>query len=296
MVMPAYNAAGTIAKSVESVLAQSYAQWELLVVNDGSTDGTCQALAPFLGDYRISLLSQQNAGVAAARNAGIRSSRGEFVAFLDSDDLWEPHKLAAQVEIFRGAAPSLGIVHTRMVAFSSDPELCRPKDDDACFGYLEPSQRIMVYDFIATSTVMVRSGLFDEIGFFDETLAGTEDWDLWIRILARYQARKIDTVLVRYRESSSGLTGNVARHLLEEWKVIAKQVLGNPSVPGRIREKALFYHKVKELNHLLAEGNIVRMVRASLLAAAKNPLMFLKPGNYLDIFFIFYNRKVLRRW
>jgi glycosyltransferase involved in cell wall biosynthesis len=296
VVMPAYNAAETITESVVSVFAQSYTQWELIVVNDGSTDGTCKALAPFLGDPRVSLLQQENAGVAAARNVGICHCRGEFVAFLDADDLWEPDKLAMQVELFRSAAPTLGLVHTHQVAFSGDRQCCRPKDDDACFGYLESAQRILVYDFIATSTVMVRAGLFAEVGLFDEALAGTEDWDLWIRILARYEARKIQTVLVRYRESAGGLSGNVARHLLEEWKVIAKQVIGNQAVTSYIREKAIFYHKMKLLNHLLSERFFARLVRELFAAVAQNPLMFLKPQNFRDILFIFYNRRVIRKW
>jgi len=296
VVIPAYNSAATIAASVRSVLCQSYTDWELIIVNDGSTDATSQVLAPFLADQRVQLLEQPNGGVACARNAGIRRSRGEFVAFLDADDLWEESKLAQQVELFRAAPASLGLVHTRYSSFSDDPQRCRRKDDDSCFGYLSPSQRILVYDFIATSTVMVRAGLFACVGLFDENLAGTEDWDLWIRILAGYREQKIDEVLVRYRESSHGLSGNTARHLGEEWKVIEKQVRANPLVPARIRSKAVFYHQMKELNYLLGQRHYARFAGKAVRSLLQAPFSYCDPGNYRDLFHIFLNRNILKRW
>jgi glycosyltransferase involved in cell wall biosynthesis len=294
--MPAYNAAATVAASVLSVMNQSYGQWELVIVNDGSSDGTSLAVAPFLADARVHLIEQPNRGVAAARNEGIAHSRGEFVAFLDADDLWEAGKLSAQVARFRGAPPSLGLVHTRYSSFSVHPGSCRSKDDDPCFGPLAPARRILVYDFIATSTVMVRAELFHSVGLFDENLAGTEDWDLWIRLLARYDEAKLDQVLVKYRESPGGLSGNTSRHLAEEWKVIEKQVLANPGVPGRIRSKALFYHQIKELNYLLGKGAFAGALKKATASLLRNPCGFCDPGNYRDLFIIFWHRQVLKRW
>lgn len=296
VIMPAYNAAATIADSVRSVLHQSYAEWELIVVNDGSTDGTSDVLVPLLADKRVVLVEQSNAGVSSARNAGIRRSRGEFVAFLDADDLWEETKLAQQVALFHSSPASLGIVHTRYLSFSENPGCCRRKDDASCFGYLSPQQRILVYDFIATSTVMVRANLFDSVGLFDEDLAGTEDWDLWIRILGCYSEYKIDEVLVKYREGISGLSGNPAKHLVEEWKVIMKQVYTNPLVPNRIKGKAIFYHQLKELNYLLTKKCFAQFFAKAVVSVIRNPFSYCDPSNYLDVFAIFLNRNILRRW
>lgn len=296
VVMPAYNAAATVAESVRSVLGQSYPDWELIVVNDGSTDATSAVLAPFLADPRVRLIEQPNAGVGAARNTGIRRSRGEFVAFLDADDLWQEGKLALQVALFASAPASLGLVHTRYRSFTGDPVKSRPKDDDPCFGRLPPERRILVYDFIATSTVMVRARLFQSVGLFDEKLAGTEDWDLWIRILAGHGEQKIDEALVLYRENPNGLSGNTARHLAEEWKVIVKQVLPNRSLARRIKAKAVFYHQAKELNHLLATRSWARFFKRAAASVVRSPLAYCDPGNYLDLFSIFLNRNIRKRW
>lgn len=296
VVMPAFNAAVTIADSVRSVMSQSYDAWELIIVNDGSTDGTSAVLNPFLDDARVILLEQPNSGVAAARNAGIRRSSGEFVAFLDADDLWDSGKVAAQVAMFRESSASLGLVHTRYVSFASDPGSCWRKDDDACFGYLCSPERILVYDFIATSTVMVRAEFLDEIGLFDEGLSGTEDWDLWIRFLARYREHKLNDALVKYRENPNGLTGNVARHLDEEWKVLEKHVLSHSSVPHRIRNKAVFYHMMKVMVYCLSKGYLRQLVIFVAKSIASYPFSFCDPSNYWDVMHIAYSRYLLRRW
>lgn len=296
VVMPAYNAAATIAASVQSVLAQSYVDWELIIVNDGSTDATAEIVTPFLSDGRVVLIGQQNGGVARARNAGLERSCGEFIAFLDSDDLWEPEKLAEQVASFRRGGPSLGLVHTRYVSFAGDPSRTRRKDDDSCFGALPSAERILVYDFIATSTVMVRAAILEEVGLFDETLFGTEDWDLWIRILSRYGEAKLDRVLVRYRESAGGLSANALKHRAEEWKVIEKQLLNRSGLSKRLVAKAIFYHRMKELNDLVGRRAFGRLPAHLFRALVSCPRAYCDPGNYLDAWHIFLHRNILKRW
>lgn len=281
VVMPAWNAAGTIGESIGSVLRQSYADWELIVVDDGSTDTTPAVVASFT-DTRIRLFSQPNAGVAAARNRGIGESSGEYVAFLDADDLWLADKLDAQAAAFRSAGPDLGLLHTRLLTFGSDPELCVARDDEAWYGYLPSKERILVYDFIATSTVMVRAEVLDDVGLFDEELFGVEDWDLWIRVLARYGEMRLDDPLVKYRENAAGISKNLSRHLDQEWRVIRKHVLHGGRGARAIQNKAVFYFYLKMYRYLVANRMPWRLVKTFVSSLITYPSIYCTLGNYAD--------------
>lgn len=291
IVMPAYNAASTIAESISSVLGQTYDRWELIVVNDGSTDETSSAVAPFLSDKRICLIKQENAGVAAARNRGIKQSSGEFVSFLDADDLWVKNKTARQLEMFRNSDdPALGLVYSRYASFCTSLSYAQSRNDDAYFAYLAPKLRIMVYDFIATSTVMTTSAVISNVGLFDETLSGTEDWDLWIRILSGYSVGLVDETLMMYRENPQGLSKNFQKHHAEEWKVLDKHVIGNSSLISDICAKSLFYHQMKLLSHYYAERQYLYFFRELLSSFKKNPGHYLSPSNVRDTLSILMNR------
>lgn len=291
IVMPAYNAEFTIAESISSVMGQTYDNWELLVVNDGSTDGTSSAITPFLSDKRICLIEQENSGVAAARNRGIKQSAGEFVSFLDADDLWIKDKTARQVEMFRRSGdPVLGLVYSRYASFGASPGAALLRNDDAYFGYLVPEMRIMVYDFIATSTVMTTSTVISDVGLFDETLSGTEDWDFWIRILSRYKVGLVDDALMMYRENPQGLSKNFRKHHAEEWKVLKKHVIDNDGVMSAIASKALFYHQMKLLSHYCVERQYPYFIKEFCSGFKKNPQLYLAPSNVRDAFSILMNR------
>lgn len=208
VVIPAHNRGWSLPRAIESVLRQSMSQYELIVVDDGSTDQTAAALAPYAN--RLQYITQENAGVSAARNAGIRAAKGEFVAFLDSDDEWLPGKLAAQCAFFN-ANPPYVICQTlerwiRHGRFTNIPETHKKKAD---FIFGESLRRCM----ITCSSVMIRRALFDEVGLFNETLPACEDYDLWLRIARRHPIGLIPTEhLIRYGghadQLSSRYTGN----------------------------------------------------------------------------------------
>lgn len=291
IVMPAYNVASTIAESISSVLGQTYDNWELIVVNDGSTDETSSVLSSFLSDKRICVIEQENAGVAAARNRGIKQSAGEFISFLDADDLWIKDKIARQVEMFRSSKdPALGLVYSRYASFSTSLGAAQPRDDDAYYGYLAPEMRIMVYDFIATSTVMTTSTVINDVGLFDEMLLGTEDWDLWIRILSGHSVGLVDDVLMMYRENPQGLSKNFQKHHAEEWKVLKKHVIGNDGVISGISAKALFYHQMKLLSHYCAERQYLCFLKELFMGIKDNPSYYLSPTNIWDVISILMSR------
>jgi glycosyltransferase involved in cell wall biosynthesis len=204
VVMPAYNVAWCIGRAVDSVLAQDFRACELIVVNDGSTDGT-RALLEGYGAV-ITVINQENRGMSAARNAGIRRARGTYVAFLDADDWWLAGKLARQVELMHGR-PEIGFSSTTV----------RVEDDDGRLLNLwrcpNGSTEILATLFAQNaaiaggcSAVMARRDLLDRVGLFDESLRGFEDPDLWMRLAAVSGYACIDetlAVILRRQQSVS---------------------------------------------------------------------------------------------
>lgn len=182
VVMPAFNVAWCVGRAVDSVLAQDFASRELIVVNDGSTDDTARVLSAY-GDAII-VIDQPNGGMSAARNAGIRAARGEFIAFLDSDDYWLTGKLSRQVELMR-ARPEVGFCSTAARVENPEGRLlnmweCRHARVDMLQTLFSENAAIAG----GCSAVMVRRNLLDRTGLFDESLRGFEDPDLWIRLAA----------------------------------------------------------------------------------------------------------------
>jgi teichuronic acid biosynthesis glycosyltransferase TuaG len=220
IIMPAYNAEKTIAESIESVLRQTYINWELIVVNDGSKDSTT-AVVLATNDERLRLIEQENGGVANARNNGLNNAKGEYIAFLDSDDLWVEEKLERQIRTLVGGKYKMCFAKTWCFG-----ENLNQKSD--CFVNValdfEDKDKILIYDFIPILTVLIAKDSLDEVGYFDETLRGVEDWDLWIRFLQKYEANYMDEFLAKYRISSTGLSGNFEKHFIEEEKVWMKHI------------------------------------------------------------------------
>ena len=220
IIMPAYNAEKTIVESIESVLRQTYTNWELIVVNDGSKDSTT-AVVLAIYDERLRLIEQENGGVANARNNGINNAKGQYIAFLDSDDLWVEEKLERQIRTLVGGKHKMCFSKTwcfgENINHTSD-----------CFVNValdfEDKDKILVYDFIPILTVLIAKDVLDEVGYFDERFQGVEDWDLWIRVLQKYEAIYLDEFLAKYRISSTGLSGNFEKHFIEEQKVWMKHV------------------------------------------------------------------------
>lgn len=182
VVIPAYNAAWCVGKAIDSVLAQDFRDFEIIVVNDGSTDDTATVLSAY-GDA-IRVVHQANGGLSNARNTGIREARGERIAFLDADDWWLPGKLAKQMALMQ-ARPKLGFTST--TARVEDPE-GRLVNVWACAQW-QGSFLVHLFGSNADvagsgSAVIARRALFDQVGGFDESLRSLEDIDMWMRLAA----------------------------------------------------------------------------------------------------------------
>jgi len=183
-IIPTYNRAAFLARAIGSVLAQRRPCFELIVVDDGSTDETCALVERLAADapVPIRLVRQANRGAAAARNTGIRTARGSLLAFLDADDWWLPTKLAVQAAAL-AACPEVLIAHTRELWFRRGQRVNQKKKHDPPDGDIFAASLAMCV--VGMSTVMARSELFARYGLFDESLPCCEDYDLWLRVGCR---------------------------------------------------------------------------------------------------------------
>ncbi len=191
VVVPTFNRAGQIGAAVDSVLAQTYPHWELIVVDDGSQDETPLILSAY--GERIRTIRQENRGVSAARNRGILAAGGEFITLLDSDDYWLPDKLATQVAYFR-QHPALMLCQTEEVWVRNGRRV-NPKARHRKFAGMI-FEKTLPLCLISPSAVMLRRSLLDEVGLFDEMLPACEDYDLWLRITWKYPVGLIETPLI----------------------------------------------------------------------------------------------------
>jgi glycosyltransferase involved in cell wall biosynthesis len=216
VVIPAYNAEAFIEETVDSALAQTHPDVEVVVVDDGSTDGTLDRLARF--GHRIIVHRQSNAGVSAARNAGVLRATGAWIAFLDADDVWLPNKLEWQL-----SAADTPLVYTNRYNIGArgdvpeiQSDITRMHDGDVFLPLL------LEGNFITMSSVMMRRDLYQQVGGFFEGLAAAADWDFWVRVAERHPVRCCHEPLMRYRFHPAGMSRNDRKMRRERELVISR--------------------------------------------------------------------------
>jgi glycosyltransferase involved in cell wall biosynthesis len=246
VIIPTYNRWPLVAEAVDSVLAQSFQGIEIIVVDDGSTDGTTNRLAKF--DGRLRLFTTTRRGVAAARNFGVSQAQGCYVAFLDSDDLWLPGKLETQIA-FLDRHPEIQICQTDEIWVRNGVRV-NPKA-----MHRKPSGDIFVRSLdlclISPSAVMMTRELFQRIGGFDESFPVCEDYDLWLRVTSVYSVPLIPEALVVKR---GGHADQLSRSLwgMDRYRVLALQKILRSGLDGVPRTAARDVLRRKVL--ILAQG------------------------------------------
>lgn len=206
VIIPAYNCALYIEQTIRSIAAQDFKDFEILVIDDGSTDETASLAAKC--DPRVRVIKQDNQGVCVARNRGIAEARGRFIALLDHDDYWLFNKLSSQLKIFHDQ-PDTGVVYGDFIRWSADADGSFPDpggyevhahidENDADFsGWIY--HQMLLDSWVLTSTALARAEVFANCGGFDESLPYSEDWELWLRISRKYKFVKQRRVSCLYR-------------------------------------------------------------------------------------------------
>ena len=233
VIIPTYNRAATVLTAVNSVLAQDYAPLDLWLIDDGSQDGTKELLNDLLEAGLLNYFYQENSGVAAARNTGIKKSQGELIAFLDSDDVWLPGKIKAQVDFFQ-ARPELRIAQTQEQWVRKGQRVNPKKKHLKKDGFIFFDSLALC--LISPSAVMLYRSLLDEVGYFDERLLAAEDYDLWLRITARYQVGLLDKeFMVRYGGHPDQLSAN---HSIDRFRIMSLEKILADHILNPAQKKA----------------------------------------------------------
>ena len=287
VVIPTYNGGEHLLESVKSALQQTYAPLEIIVVDDGSQEDILGILSPV--SSRVRYIRQENAGPAAARNRGIYSAQGEFIAFLDDDDLWNPRKIEAQMRTM-SENPDCGLVYSHpdiiddngVVIYNQRPKSCPS-------GYV-------YYDFLrknrisTPSVTLIRSSVFRRSGVFDEKkeCISCEDYDLWLRIAQYFTICFCGEAIAYYRQSASGVSRNNYNHLSANLYVMHKML--TEYISSEMHREKIFgdaigehvYNIYRKFAYRLYYENNDRASARILLATALRR----NPTNFHDIIFL----------
>ena len=190
VIITTYNRREFVREAIESVQRQDFSDYEIIVVDDGSTDGTEEFLKEF---NTIHYFYQKNQGVSRARNQGLKLARGDYICFLDSDDLWLPRKLSIQTKVMR-KNPEINVTYTDEIWIRRGKRVNPKKKHQKYSGWI--FKHCLPLCIISPSSVMLRREIFEEVGYFDENLPVCEDYDLWLRLAARHPIFFIDEKLI----------------------------------------------------------------------------------------------------
>jgi len=196
ILLPSFNRAHLLYRAIKSILSQTFQDFELIIVDDGSSDNTEEVVKSFKDSRIIYIRHDKNKGASAARNTGLQVAGGEYIAFQDSDDEWLPEKLEKQIKVFETAPSGVGVVYTSFWKYLNnndkiyipDPQI---KQKEGCIF-----KELLKHNLIGLPTAIIRKECFEKVGKFDEELFCLEDWDLFIRISRYYQFMFIDEPLV----------------------------------------------------------------------------------------------------
>lgn len=272
VIIPAYNAARFLPAALDSVIAQTFTDWRILLVDDGSQDNTPELVAPYqerLGD-KLKYIRQPNAGLPAARNTAIRNSTAEFLALLDADDVWLPQRLEKTIQVFRDG-PEVGLVHglnARIDANGDVIDTCLERGRHA-EGWVAPYIYMRMLD-LNCPTVSFRRVCVDEVGLFDETFRATEDRDLWLRIALRYKVGLVREVIAHYRMSAQSMSTDLDRMLRSQLKLVDKHY-GQPGCGWIPRRVALSWAYRQRADAFAARGQMKAAVANALRAFTLYP-------------------------
>ena len=225
VVIPVYNGEKTIRETIESVLNQTFKDFELIAIDDGSTDKTVEIINR-IQNSRIKVFSYPNAGLSASRNRGIAQAIGEYISFIDADDLWTPDKLEAQLKALQ-ENPQADVAYSWTDCIDESGKFLRRG------GYITVTgnvyERLLLVDFVeGGSNPLIRKHVFTEVGGFDESFNAVEDWDMWLRLASRYRFVTVPSPQILYRQSANSMSTNVLKMEAASLRIIEREFAKAP--------------------------------------------------------------------
>lgn len=281
VVIPAYNAAGFIVRTLECLNSQKFNDFEALIINDGSTDNTQAVISGYIAAHpnlNLRLINQKNAGIAGARNKGIRESKGYYVAFLDHDDIWYPEKLNRCDEVLKAFPETVVLCHNEALRDASGEILRNLK----CGPYVKDMFRKLLYggSCLYTSATVVRKDIFSEVGLFRENpeFSTGEDYDLWLRLSKKHKIYFLPEILGEYVLDSRNASLNFEKHYNNQLCVLKTN-----------------FKELKEKNISDYFLMFIRITRVYLIIA-KEFLLQKKLGKGIKYFVLALNRPFVEVW
>jgi glycosyltransferase involved in cell wall biosynthesis len=269
VIIGVFNGERYIRDAVASVLSQSFSDFELLIIDDGSTDGTADVIKRF-SDARIRYHYQENLGISAARNAGIKHSKGNYIAFLDCDDIWLEDRLMKQHDLLSENAATGAVYSDCYIAGESIDDT---KYGRGFFSIVSPKKgrifkELLSANMIPSPTMLIRKECFERTGLFDTSLSSAADYDMWLRIAREYNFDFLKEPLAKYREHAGGMSKNRAKAIEDALRVFAKFVNDKDSgIPAIARRRyseyagyLLRYH-IKSGEKNLAIKNFTELIK-----------------------------------
>ena len=275
VVIPTHDRRDFLLEAIESVQGQTYKSHEIIVVDDGSTDGTGQTIRERAPGVRV--IRQPHRGVSAARNRGIREARGDYIAFLDSDDLWLPRKLEMEMEVFLENPDAL-VCHTDEIWIRRGVRVNPMNKHKKYGGWIYP--RCLPLCIISPSAVILKREVFEVVGLFDETLPACEDYDLWLRVTARFPVHYVEKPLIVKRgghddQLSRAFWGMDRFRIYAMAKMLDSGILPRPwhlKTLEELRKKCLIFIKGAEKRGKWSEGAFYRKLLQTYTSSALIPM------------------------
>lgn len=245
VILTCYNGARWIARAIESILAQSYEDFELVIIDDGSTDNSKEVVASYLCDKRVHYIYQENRGFSAAVNRGIKESSGSLIGFIGQDDLWMPNKLELQMK-YLNEHKNVDLVHSNHCFINSEERIIEVRDVKIpnFASRKKVVEELFLNNFIGFETVLIKRKCFDEVGFFDEHMVGFSDHDMWLRVAGSHNIGYLNLSLVKKRQHEFRLSKvRIEAVLKDEFLIVKKAIDHHPFLKKVERKKlaSLYY-------------------------------------------------------
>jgi glycosyltransferase involved in cell wall biosynthesis len=273
VIIPAYNAAKYLPIAISSVIGQTFVDWTILLIDDGSTDNTPEVVAPFIDQLgsKLKYIRKENGGLPAARNTAIRNSSSEFLALLDADHVWFPSRLAESLKCFEDR-PQVGLSYSYVTLIDENGETLKICDEPQRNGegWIAP-YIYMRRVHLPCPTVTYRRKCIDEVGMFDETLRAAEDRDLALRIALRYEVALSPKILAQYRVTAGSMSTDSERMLNAQLQFIEKH-FGAPGCgveERRVAQSRCYRHYAESLQ---SRGRMAAALRSSARSLKLSPL------------------------